>query len=582
MNAVNKKICLFILLLYSAAAYSQTAWIDSVKNIATLQKSDTNKVFTLNSISDFYTLSQPDSAFEYAQQALALADKLNFDKGRFWAIVYTNKALYILGNYALELSFAFKAFPLGQKLNDNHALGWSNGMLGDCYYNLGDYATAVKYYRQVRQLVEQSGIVDLFSVYSGLVPVFVRLNQPDSALFYAKRGYTLQLRNPLLNLPDANGYYAKNIVCRFLGEAFAATGNNDSALYYYHLSIPYATMNHMDMVKIDAYNGIADVHKNMGTLDSSIWYAKKVLGEKLSKNYPAGYLKSANTLADVYQLQHITDSTLKYLRIAYSINDSLFNRDKTVAIQNIFFHEKEKQKELALATSKLKDKYITYFVLALFIIVLIATAIVIKNKRIRQLQVIRNGIADDLHDDIGSTLSSISIMSELAKQKSPQALPLLTSIEESTWAIQENMSDIVWTLKSENDRFENTLHRMQLFAAEILEAKNISLQFDSHPSLLAEKLTMKQRKNFYLFFKEVINNAAKYSGANTVRVLLSKQSQCIEMIIKDDGRGFDTSKAFGGNGMGSIKKRAAELNATFNITSYIDRGTTVRLFFKIT
>jgi tetratricopeptide (TPR) repeat protein len=112
-------------------------------------------IFTLNSISDFYTQTEPDSAFAYAQQALALAEELNFDKGKFWAIVSTNKALYMLGNYALQLSFAFKAYPPGQKLNDLHARGWSLGMLGDCYFNLGAYSTALDYYRQVKQSTPQ-------------------------------------------------------------------------------------------------------------------------------------------------------------------------------------------------------------------------------------------------------------------------------------------------------------------------------------------------------------------------------------------------------------------------------------------
>ena len=73
-----------------------------------------------------------------------------------------------------------------------------------------------------------------------------------------------------------------------------------------------------------------------------------------------------------------------------------------------------------------------YFLIALLIIAIIITGIVIRNKRIKQLQNMRNSIADDLHDDIGSALSSISIMSELAKQKSPEASPLLASIGEST------------------------------------------------------------------------------------------------------------------------------------------------------
>ena len=183
MKTAVKKIVLLILLLYSAAADAQTAWIDSVKKTAAIQKPDTNKVITLNSISDFYAFTEPDSALVYAQQALSLSEKLNYDKGKFWAIVCTNKALYFLGNYTLQLSFAFKAYPLGQKLNDTHALGWSMGMLGDCSFNLGDYSTALKYYRQIKQLAEQNSIIDLYSIYSGLVPVLTSFT--NTTLLYS-------------------------------------------------------------------------------------------------------------------------------------------------------------------------------------------------------------------------------------------------------------------------------------------------------------------------------------------------------------------------------------------------------------
>lgn len=194
----------------------------------------------------------------------------------------------------------------------------------------------------------------------------------------------------------------------------------------------------------------------------------------------------------------------------------------------------------------------------------------------------RNSIADDLHDDIGSTLSSISIMSELAKTKSPEASSLLTSIEESTSTIQENMSDIVWAVNPKNDRFENVLQRMNQFASEILDAKNIELDFTSDASLSALKITMGQRKNLYLFFKEAINNAAKYSEAKKVSVSISQRDRQVEMNIIDDGKGFDTAKIFGGNGMSTLKKRGAELCADFKIQSLLKEGTVVKLKFKIT
>ena len=194
----------------------------------------------------------------------------------------------------------------------------------------------------------------------------------------------------------------------------------------------------------------------------------------------------------------------------------------------------------------------------------------------------RNSIADDLHDDIGSTLSSISILSELAKEKSPDAKSLLDSIGENTQSIQENMSDIVWSLNAKNDRFENVLYRMNQFASEIFEAKNIALDFTSDASLSALKLTMKQRKNLYLFFKEAVNNAAKHSDAKKISIHIFQKDHHVEMIISDDGKGFDTSQTFHGNGMSTLKKRIEELSGYLKIQSHLNEGTVVELKFKIT
>ena len=223
-----------------------------------------------------------------------------------------------------------------------------------------------------------------------------------------------------------------------------------------------------------------------------------------------------------------------------------------------------------------------YFLLALFIAVLGIVLLVLRNNRQKQLQNMRNTIADDLHDDIGSTLSSISILSELAKEKSPDAISLLDSIGENTLSIQENMSDIVWSLNAKNDRFENVLYRMNQFASEIFEAKSVELDFTSDPSLLTSKLTMKQRRNLYLFFKEAVNNVAKHSEAKRISIHIFRKDHHVEMIIKDDGKGFDTSQTFQGNGMSTLKKRMEELRGYLKIHSQINEGTIVELKFKIT
>src|SRR5204863_6346802 len=129
---------------------------------------------------------------------------------------------------------------------------------------------------------------------------------------------------------------------------YAGKANFDSALFLYRNSISISLKYHLELYRLDliqSYNGIAAVYKATKKFDSAAWYSKKVFSEKIEKSYPIGLLKAANMLADIYESQNKSDSSLKYLRIALNINDSLFSREKTMAIQSIAFKEQEKQKE---------------------------------------------------------------------------------------------------------------------------------------------------------------------------------------------------------------------------------------------
>jgi signal transduction histidine kinase len=582
MKTSVRNIVLFsIFLLSSLAAYTQSSRTDSLKKVLAAQKEDTAKVRVLGVLAWAYAFSYPDTGLVYAKRALSLSEELNYDYGKFWSIVGITRSLYALGNYHLQLEYAFKAVPIAKNLDNLYTTGWSKGMLADCYYNLGEYNTSLRYYREVIKIVEQSYPNERFAIYHPLSAVFAGLREYDSALLYAKKGYQLLKHNSLFDKEDRRSKWVKSGNYTSLGEAFFNKGYYDSALVYYSMSLPFSKSVDMRMNKIKAYIGIAKLYREKGILDSAILYAEKTINERSTKIYPAGMLQAANLLVDMYEEKEISDSTLKYLRMASAVKDSLFNKEKTIAFQNTIFKEQEKQREIADAKSKLRTQFIMYFSLAALVAVLVIASIVVRNNRQKQLQNMRNSIADDLHDDIGSTLSSISIMSELAKTKLPEASTLLTSIGESTASMQENMSDIVWAIKSENDRFENVLHRMNQFASEIFEAKNIELDFSSDASLLTSRLTMKQRKNLYLFFKEIVNNAAKYSDAKKVSVHILQKEHQVEMNIHDNGKGFDTTKKYTGNGMSTLKKRVEELNGYFKIQSQLNEGTVVQLKFNI-
>jgi signal transduction histidine kinase len=203
-----------------------------------------------------------------------------------------------------------------------------------------------------------------------------------------------------------------------------------------------------------------------------------------------------------------------------------------------------------------------------------------------KLQVIRNRIATDLHDEIGSTLSSISIYSQVAKKEvmkqAPGAAAMLENITESTTGMMDAMNDIVWMINTRNDRFENITDRMNAFANELLEAKNCNVHLHISHEMEKLRLNMSQRKNLYLIFKEAINNVAKYADCSNVWIDLSMNgSHKIAMMIRDDGKGFDTNAESTGNGLHNMQKRAAELKGEFHFNSKVGEGTMVKLGFSL-
>ncbi|MEN0055483.1 MAG: two-component regulator propeller domain-containing protein [Mucilaginibacter sp.] len=208
-------------------------------------------------------------------------------------------------------------------------------------------------------------------------------------------------------------------------------------------------------------------------------------------------------------------------------------------------------------------------------------------------QSIRNGIAQDLHDHIGSTLSSISIYSKVAKiyhqqHKEEKLKEVLHTIGETANETITEMSDIVWTINPKNDHMNNIVQKIQSYAQPLCVAQNIQFTFNYDNKVSKLTLEMATRKNFFLILKETINNAIKHSGCKNLTVDIRLNNYYLELLIQDDGVGFDTnikhielSTSRGGNGLTNIKSRAEELGAKLKIKSEVNKGTKISLVFSI-
>lgn len=203
-----------------------------------------------------------------------------------------------------------------------------------------------------------------------------------------------------------------------------------------------------------------------------------------------------------------------------------------------------------------------------------------KNEKLRNnMQQIRDKISTDLHDDIGATLSSIKIYSEVAQKQwaeNPQkVLLLLNRINLNATSILDSMGDIVWSINPKRDKLDDIYFKMNTFLHEVLDVKNIPFSLNTSVNVKSISLGMNSRKNIFLIFKEAVNNIAKYSEASQVNIILLVENDRFSMEISDNGKGFDIHKTNRQNGLGNMRKRAEELGGTFSITSETGKGTRI-------
>jgi signal transduction histidine kinase/ligand-binding sensor domain-containing protein len=217
------------------------------------------------------------------------------------------------------------------------------------------------------------------------------------------------------------------------------------------------------------------------------------------------------------------------------------------------------------------------FLLALLIYVFHSLRV----KRLLAVEKLRNRVARDLHDDMGSTLSTINILSSMAKSRigsdPVKTTEYLGKISDNSQRMMDAMDDIVWSIKPSNDNMQKIAARMREFANNVLEAKEIELDFRVDEAIFDTTLDMEARRDFFLVFKEAINNAAKYSKASMVVVRVGLHSKRLVLLVEDNGVGFDPELADSGNGLGNMRKRADALNGRLQFVSKPGEGTHVTL-----
>jgi signal transduction histidine kinase len=204
----------------------------------------------------------------------------------------------------------------------------------------------------------------------------------------------------------------------------------------------------------------------------------------------------------------------------------------------------------------------------------------IRRYRARQLaavQRVRMRIATDLHDDIGSGLSQIAILSEVVKRQVTQGTAdVLDQIAGVSRELVDSMSDIVWATDPDRDHVGDLTQRMKEFAGEVLGGSEIKFRLFIGGIEEKRKLSVNVRRQVYLVYKECINNVVHHSESTEAKVSLNGGHAFLALEVSDNGKGFDVTRNCHGHGLASLRDRAAKLGGSIEWVSGAT-GTTVKM-----
>ena len=220
-----------------------------------------------------------------------------------------------------------------------------------------------------------------------------------------------------------------------------------------------------------------------------------------------------------------------------------------------------------------------YFQLLLFIILTFVLWLWFEKKKqkLKKEQELRTKISADLHDDVGSLLTGISMQAEflqISKKELPQDT-YLKSIADSCRDALRAMDDIVWSIDARNDNWKSLVIKLREYAYHLFEPTGIHFTLEESGDY-PQKFTQQQRHSIYLVIKEALNNCCKHAKATRVAVVFHFSPQSTTIQISDDGKGFDNTTQSSGQGIQNMKTRINRINGDFTMTS-TSKGTTISI-----
>jgi signal transduction histidine kinase len=524
-----------------------------------------------------------DSARHYGQQAVALARRIGFRAGEAQAANNLAAAIFYAGDYPAA-QHAFEATLRAAQRADRLALvGNAYLGLGNVAHGVGNEPGALAYYEQAR------------AAYAACRPPYVRgqlLVLQNIANNYLAQGNTDRaapvVRQALALLEAGTEPRLKIAVFNLLGQVQADQHQPDSAVATWKRALQLAQATNNPSAEALAAAHLAESSLARNQPAQALTYAQQSL--RLNRELGGVYeLADAMHVLAVVMHQLKRPEAFDTLNRYLTLRDTLLSQERTDAVaeaqarfdqveQQARIRDLEQQRRIDRLEAEQRRTRTRLWLLALAVGVGLLAIIFLRIYRRRQHHrdvILRQQIAADLHDDVGSLLTQISLQSELLSQgvygPEQQGQYLAHMAEASRTAVRQ-MSDVVWGLHetSENNTLGPLLDRLREHAHDVLSAVGLEIDFATEPGLEMLTMSLQARQSLYLIYKEALHNAVKHAkGATIVLIRLSHTGSTLHLEVRDNGPAAAPANGNGrsGNGLRNMQARAAALSGKVAYTA---------------
>ena len=366
-------IVVIVSLFFAQSSFAQDAKVEKWKSIVSQGKKDTTTLVAMDSLSNWYGSFQTDSGMYFLVKMKDLAGALNEKKYIIRALVRIAEGNFTKGKTTEALKGQYTALGLAEELNDSSLISISYNNIGNSHKEYGDNAKAVFFYRKAFQLgMECRGQIAIEIAAMNLGYAYAQLNQLDSALYFEQQAYApeIKIQKKISFMPSIESN---------LGDIQYKFGNYAIAKAYYQSALNKSLLQTNAFLGtrsiFRSYLGEAYCFKSLNNTDSAIYHAKKALQVSEKMSYLKGTRGADKLLSELFENKHQVDSAFYYQKMYVATNDSLYNRDKSSAIESLTFEQNLKEQEQQIELQKQKEERSHNIQLAITAIVILSAII---------------------------------------------------------------------------------------------------------------------------------------------------------------------------------------------------------------